>query len=358
MPPKGKVSTPMKNKTREEYEAEIRKWKNKFEGLESKVDDIIKVNEERNARKTNAEADTRDTYEEIMNVKKELTESIKGMKEVQEKWSRMVQIVDQRQNQTDQHNRRNSVLVHGYDHLPDLKGFLFKKKILEDLISKLPSLEVDINMSHVDEIHEFKTKRARRKKVVIIKFTNRWAKHLVFKAKRDLKSTGMVITEHLTPHTLNLLNAAKQVAGEGNVWTFDTVVYTYHNEMKFQIKSDKDIETMSLESPPTEDGFVRSSYGYMEPTASITSYSNNNFIPNNSNTRAPPTHAQAQHSPIQSDEYPILPAEINNPPQQSYYDPHYDPRYRHTTTNYGTNYSQGNRRGRGWRHGWSARGRY
>ena len=60
---------------------------------------------------------------------------------------------------------------------------------------------------------------------------------MIFFCKSDLKESGISITEHLTPFTIQLLNATKDYYGARNVWTRNCVVTALIKGKKTPIKN-------------------------------------------------------------------------------------------------------------------------
>ena len=82
-------------------------------------------------------------------------------------------------------------------------------------------------------------------KTVIIKFSNRWVKNEVLKRRHELDGSGLTVTEHLTPHTLQLLSAANKIVGDENTWIHNTIVFAQYAGIRYSIKTFKDLDLLS-----------------------------------------------------------------------------------------------------------------
>ena len=101
-----------------------------------------------------------------------------------------------------------------------------------------PSLNGPIHPIHIDDAHPL------NKQTVIVKFSNRWIKTEVMKCKRDLEGSGLTITEHLTPHTLELVASAGKIVGPNNVWVYNTSVFARHDNTRFRIRNAQDLNEL------------------------------------------------------------------------------------------------------------------
>ena len=67
----------------------------------------------------------------------------------------------------------------------------------------------------------------------------------MYRAKRKLKGSKIVITEHLTRRRYKLFKLAKEAFGVRNVWTLDGKIFTNKGvdseDRRYLIKSESDI---------------------------------------------------------------------------------------------------------------------
>ena len=85
------------------------------------------------------------------------------------------------------------------------------------------NLGLDINC--VDIAHPLPTAR-NGNTPIIIKFLRRSTRNQVFKRKRLFSRTGLAVTESLTKRRHLLLNEAKLLPADKNVWTYKGTVFT------------------------------------------------------------------------------------------------------------------------------------
>ena len=128
----------------------------------------------------------------------------------------------------------DQLLVHGLHDFPkDKDGFIEKGRAFSQYMagkikSLLPSLKPTKEqiLSCISVSHPIKSKKNPKNLIALVKFSNRDMRNMIFFAKRELKGTKISITEHLTPLSLEILNAAKKEFGRENVWSSQTKVKT------------------------------------------------------------------------------------------------------------------------------------
>ena len=83
-----------------------------------------------------------------------------------------------------------------------------------------------ITANHIETSHPL-YKNGEATGVVIVRFSSRDVRNQLFYNKKHLKviKSKVVITEHLTPVTLSLVNYAQRALGQSNVWTSQTKVF-------------------------------------------------------------------------------------------------------------------------------------
>ena len=178
-------------------------------------------------------------------IEKKCSNATEGLKNMDKKYSACLEDLSERTLSLEQYLRKNSALLHGYKHLPNLSGLDFIMFVVDELNRLFPSLRGRVLPIHIDDAHPLKTKNNRpNNKIIIVKFANRWVKHDIMRCESDLKWTPFSVTEHLTPHTLKLLSLAGNLVGKANVCTFKTMVYATCNDMKYLIKNFRDLKSL------------------------------------------------------------------------------------------------------------------
>lgn len=89
---------------------------------------------------------------------------------------------------------------------------------------------------------------------IIVEFYQRNVKNLVFRHKRHLKSTGIIIHEDLTPTRYNLWKKSISAFGLKNVWTVDGTIYASLDNKNIIVRTSEDISlTKAINEVATSD---------------------------------------------------------------------------------------------------------
>ncbi len=128
----------------------------------------------------------------------------------------------------EQYSRRNCLLIHGIDDSQTRSENT--TKITKDTIKQY--LGIDLDEGDIDRSHRLGRKNQAansnnpigihsRPRPIIVKFCSYAMRDRIFKAKRQLKATGIVITESLTSRRMDLLNATKSHESVKSAWSID-----------------------------------------------------------------------------------------------------------------------------------------
>ena len=249
----------------------VQYWKNQYSELErsllQKIDDLkaeyeTKLKEAQDTKTSNTSITTpsppSSINQLIQEVKSNVGNAMSGLKQAENdilNISLKVSNNEERIEEGDQYGRVSSLLAHKLEGIPVKQfGKEFYDFVLKFLNEKFPSKECDVERHHIDIAHTIKSRKKDSKPVLLIKFCNRWVRDMIFFCKKDLKGTGISITEHLTPYTRQLLDAAKQCYGVGNVWTRNCIVTALVNGNKTPIRSFSELNR-----------FSKSNYSYNNP---------------------------------------------------------------------------------------------
>ena len=144
-----------------------------------------------------------------------------------------------------QYGRNNCLILHGLHNFPNAHSNYdeFLLKVITTLNLHL-NLSLDIN--RVDIAHPLPTAR-NGNTPIIIKFLRRLARNQVFKRKHLFSRTGLAVTESLTKRRLSLLNEAKSLLGDKNVWTYNGTVFTIINSKHEKIVSQEALYNLVTE---------------------------------------------------------------------------------------------------------------
>ena len=145
----------------------------------------------------------------------------------------------------EQYGRNNCPILHGLHNFPNAHSNYdeFSLKVITTLNLHL-NLSLDINC--VDIAHPLPTAR-NGNTPIIIKFLRRSTRNQVFKRKRLFSRTGLAVTESLTKRRLSLLNEAKSLLGDKNVWTYKGTVFTNINSKHEKIVSQEALYNLVTE---------------------------------------------------------------------------------------------------------------
>ena len=276
------------------FQEEIKYWKEKCLAIEDRVDKYIQAE--------NFQQSIKDELQVVKN----------AMTDIESKWCGWFQSLAEKQMESDQYSCKNSILIGGYKSLPKIYGLDFIKATVEELNLLFPSLNGAITPYNIDDAHPLPTKGSSNKKVVIVKFTNRWIKNEIIKHKDDLIGTGLSVSEHLTPHTRELLSCAKNIVGTYNAWVFNTKVFAEHNGMKYHIHNSRDLDLLSemvksdhpTSTPQSNEGLETSSNTPENETHS--NHMNTTQTSNNTCDSNPMQPPQSQYRNTYEQNYPTL----------------------------------------------------
>jgi len=169
-----------------------------------------------------------------------LSESIDNLTSRFNALEELVYNIDYDLDKLEQYSRRNCLLLHGCkdSDVEKLKPYQeFEKYIIGILNQKL---NCNLNSYDIDITHILPQVK-RRKRSIIIKFTRRSIRNMIFGLKKNLKGTGFSITESLTKRRISLMDDAKEKFGSFNVWSLNGEIYANNNGKKFHIRSRHDL---------------------------------------------------------------------------------------------------------------------
>lgn len=143
----------------------------------------------------------------------------------------------------EQQSLLNNIVISGVPEEPD--------EDLLQVVSRLINTKVinnhrklSITNTHINYCKRLGKKDDGRKKPrpISVNFVNRWMRDLTFNSKKQLKGSGVVISEHLIKSKLDIFNKARDKLGVKSCWTWNGNVYVCINGERKQIRGDKDID--------------------------------------------------------------------------------------------------------------------
>ena len=150
----------------------------------------------------------------------------------------MASFNEEKYEEGNQYARVSTLLAHHLEGIPEKQyGKQFYDFVLKFLNERFPSKECRVERHHIDIAHTLRTRNKKSKPVLLIKFCNRWVRDMIFFNKKDLRGSGISISEHLTPFTRQLLAAAQTSYGVDNVWTRNCVVTAVSNRKRLSFRN-------------------------------------------------------------------------------------------------------------------------
>ena len=223
----------------------------KYEDLLARVNN--ELSRQQNAKQENAKEVNCGSTEVLCQLKTEALTAVDGMRSLQERWSFIDSTLQDclfRLNKMEQYMKLNSLLFHGFPKIPKgMHGRELREFIVEQINKLLPNLQGGpVSVHEIEYGHTLNTKRRSSKHIAIVKFSCRFTRNEFFYSKKFLpKSAGVSISEHLTADNLYLLNKAKNIVGEKNVWTTQTRIFAKlhaNDENKLPIISMKSLDKL------------------------------------------------------------------------------------------------------------------
>ena len=178
---------------------------------------------------------------------------LNGMKEALLKLQQMIDstmkrlsAVERRQDDLEQYCRSNCLVIHGCENVPKSKPgkYLEIENFVCNTLNEHLQLDSPLQANDLDIAHPLPSKKGTP---VIVKFIRRTQKNEVYRKKRLLKGTKMIITESLTKRRLQLLEKARLEFKQCPVWSWKGEIFVFHNNKKKVIDDFIDITKIKSE---------------------------------------------------------------------------------------------------------------
>ena len=178
---------------------------------------------------------------------------LNGMKEALQKLQQMIDstmkrlsAVERRQDDLEQYSRSNCLVIHGCENIPKSKPgkYLEIENFVCNTLNEHLQLDSPLQANDLDIAHPLPSKKGTP---VIVKFIRRTQKNEVYRKKRLLKGTKMIITESLTKRRLQLLEKARLEFKQCPVWSWKGEIFVFHNNKKKVIDDFIDITKIKSE---------------------------------------------------------------------------------------------------------------
>ena len=180
---------------------------------------------------------------------------LNGMKEALLKLQQMIDstmkrlsAVERRQDDLEQYSRSNCLVIHGCENVPKSKPgkYLEIENFVCNTLNEHLQLDSPLQANDLDIAHPLPSKKGTP---IIVKFIRRSQKNevQVYRKKRLLKGTKMIITESLTKRRLQLLEKARLEFKQCPVWSWKGEIFVFHNNKKKVIDDFIDITKIKSE---------------------------------------------------------------------------------------------------------------
>ena len=173
-------------------------------------------------------------FEDYEKERKEKDEEIKNLKA--DVTNLRIQINEQNHtlDKHEQYSRRNCLLLHGVAEN--------KNESTDDVVMKTTHEKMgeEIRGTDIDRTHRIgKAKSDGKSRPIIIKFVRYNTRNKVFRKKKQLKGSGVSITESLTARKISQLKKAREEHEFKNVWSVDgRIMYLDKNDNKVKVYHD------------------------------------------------------------------------------------------------------------------------
>lgn len=199
--------------------------------------------------KLTGKADNKDLgiFQQIATGLEKSKADIKILKDNAEKQDQLIDDIDQ-------DRRYPCLILHGLaeDANDDLTPL--PNKVVQTLHEKIGPLNKQLTEYDISDCYrlgklnkEAGTADGRaRARPIFIRFTRYLTRRRVWLLKKQLKGTGVVLTEFLTPRRQELLRAAIAAAGKHKAWSFNGAIYMLGQNGKVKINKLSDIQNVRL----------------------------------------------------------------------------------------------------------------
>ena len=128
----------------------------------------------------------------------------------------------------EQYSRRNCLVIHGITEQQNEKT----DSLVIDTINS--NLKLALTPNDIDRSHRIgsKSNPTGKPRAIIVKLARYNVRASIFRVKKLLKDTNIMITESLTAQRMSVLKQAKLQFGPRNVWTADGEILTKNKQGK------------------------------------------------------------------------------------------------------------------------------
>jgi hypothetical protein len=143
------------------------------------------------------------------------------------------------QDDLEQYGRRWNLLFHGVAETDN--------ENCADKVRHLCSSKFDVELSPgaIQRAHRLGGEKEKGSRPIIVRFTDYNTKQSIYKLKRRLKGTRLLVTENLTPTRQALYKQVRECKAVSASWTNDGNIFVINNGKITQIASTKELQKLS-----------------------------------------------------------------------------------------------------------------
>jgi len=184
--------------------------------------------------------------EELTVIKKELSQLKDDLATVTLSLQKQEESLDE----LEQYSRRNCLILHGVKEVP-------REDLMKTVLGVFrDKLGIDLLPDKIDRVHRLGVRERNRtaaqmvqqgKRAIIIRFVAYRDRDVIWRAKRKLKNTGILLTESLTAKRLKLLQQVKERYGQRNSWSLDGRIFVLIGNTKRVITNERELQDIIQE---------------------------------------------------------------------------------------------------------------
>ena len=174
----------------------------------------------------------------------ELTSMQEGLKKIEEMVDlamKRLSAVEKRVDDLEQYSRSNCLVIHGCENVPTNSKpgkYLEIENYVCKLLNEKLQLDSPLDTYELDIAHQLPSDKGTP---IIVKFLRRTRRNEIYRKKRLLKGSSVIITESLTRRRLKLLEKVRAEFDQCPVWTLKGEVFVLFNNKKIRINDFSDI---------------------------------------------------------------------------------------------------------------------
>ena len=157
-----------------------------------------------------------DKFDEYEKDWKEKEKIINGLQNEVSSLKERIDLLEKRSDDSEQYSCRNCLLVHGIEEQEQENTDNIVLNVIKE------DLDIKLSVKDLDRSHRIgKSNATSKRRPIIVKFISYNDRREIFNNKKQLKGTGVSITESLTAGRMQQLINARDQYGFNNVWSID-----------------------------------------------------------------------------------------------------------------------------------------